>query len=266
MRKLDGKTALITGAARGNGEGTARVMASEGAAVVLVDVMAEVHHTAASIAGRGYQAVSFQVDISKAPEVNSMVDELIEQFGKVDILVNNAGVIQLVPLVEMSDEIRDRMFDINIKGTFICTRAVLPSMIERRYGKIVNISSVTGTSVADEGETAYAATKAAIWGFTKALAVEVAPHGINVNAVCPGMIGTDMIKQMAAETNPEDPDRVIDRMAKGIPMGRLGTTEELGQLVAFLASDDSRYITGASIVIDGASTLPESSVMGKPWY
>ncbi|MFO8143874.1 MAG: glucose 1-dehydrogenase [Dehalococcoidales bacterium] len=262
MRKLDGKIAVITGAARGNGEGTARVMARKGATVVLVDLLPEVHNTATSIATGGFKAFSFQVDISKASEVNGMVGELMERFGRVDILVNNAGVIHLVPLVDLSDEVRDRMFDINIKGTFICTKAVLSAMIERHYGKIVNISSVTGTKVADEGETAYAATKAAIWGFTKALAVEVAPHGINVNAVCPGMIGTDMIRQMATETNPEDPDSVIERMAKGIPMARLGKTEELGKLVAFLASDDSRYITGTSIVIDGGSTLPESRVMG----
>ena len=145
---------------------------------------------------------------------------------------------------------------------FICTKAVLPGMIERKYGKIVNLSSVTGPIVADVGETAYAATKAAIWGFTKALAIEVAEYDINVNVICPGMIETDMVRQMAVETNPGDPESILKQLARGIPMGRLGTIEELGELVAFLSSGESSYLTGTSIVIDGASTLPESGVMG----
>lgn len=262
MGKLDGKIAIVTGAARGNGEGAARVMAREGATVVLTDVLDMVHDTAKSIVNNGHKAVSFKADVTKPAEVGSVVREVLKRFGRVDILVNNAGVLKLVPLVDMTDDVLDRMFNINVKGMFICTRAVLPGMIERKYGKIVNMSSVTGPIVADVGETAYAATKAAAWGFTKALAMEVAAYGINVNAICPGMIETDMVRQMAKETNPADPDSVIKTMARGIPMGRLGTIEELGELVAFLASEESRYLTGTSIVIDGASTLPESNVMG----
>jgi len=262
MGKLEDKVAIVTGAARGNGEGAARVMAREGATVVLTDVLDIVHETARSIVDNGYQAVSFKMDVTKPAEVGSVVQEVLRRFGRVDILVNNAGVIQPVPLVDMADEVRDRMFDINIKGTFICTKAVLPGMIERKYGKIVNLSSVTGPIVADVGETAYAATKAAIWGFTKALAIEVAEYGINVNVICPGMIETDMVRHMAVETNPEDPESILKQLARGIPMGRLGTIEELGELVAFLSSEESSYLTGTSIVIDGASTLPESGVMG----
>ena len=263
MGKLDGKIAIVTGAARGNGEGSARVMSREGATVVLTDILDTVHETARSIVNNGHQAVAFKTDITKPAEVGSLVQEVLRMFGRVDILVNNAGVIQMVPLVDMADEVRDRMFDVNIKGAFICTKAVLPGMIEQKYGKIVNLSSVTGPIVADVGETAYAATKAAIWGFTKALAIEVAEYGINVNAICPGMIETDMVRQMALETNPKDPESIIKQMARGIPMGRLGTIEELGELVAFLSSEESSYLTGTSIVIDGASTLPESSIMGK---
>jgi NAD(P)-dependent dehydrogenase (short-subunit alcohol dehydrogenase family) len=262
MGKLDGKVAIVTGAARGNGEGAAKVMAREGATVVLTDVLNTVHKTAKKIINNGYVVDSFEMDVADSSQVVRVVNEVEERFGRVDILVNNAGVIKLIPLVEMSDEIRDRMLDINVKGVFNCTRAVLPGMMKRKYGKIVNLSSVTGPIVADVGETAYAATKAAIWGFTRALAIEVAQFGINVNAVCPGMIETDMVKQMAIETNPKDPKRVIKQMARGIPMGRLGTIEELGELVAFLASEESSYLTGTSIVIDGASTLPESAVMG----
>jgi len=260
--KLEDKVAIVTGAARGNGEGAARVMAREGATVVLTDILDIVHETARNIVDNGYQAVSFKMDVTKPAEVGSVVQEVLRRFGRVDILVNNAGVIQPVLLVDMADEVRDRMFDINIKGMFICTKAVLPGMIERKYGKIVNLSSVTGPIAADVGETAYSATKAAAWGFTKALAIEVAEYGINVNAICPGMIETDMVRQMAVEINPGDPESILKQLARGIPMGRLGTIEELGELVAFLSSEESSYLTGTSIVIDGGSTLPESNVMG----
>ncbi len=261
MGKLEDKVAMVTGAARGNGEGVARVMAREGATVVLTDVLDLVHKTAKSISDNGYKAVSFRMDITKSAEVNSIVQKVLKQFGKIDILVNNAGVLKLATLVEMPDEVRDRMFDVNIKGTFIVTKTVLPSMIKRKYGRIVNLSSVTGPLVADIGETAYAATKAAIWGFTRALAFEVAKEGITVNAICPGMIDTDMLRNMAVETNPDDPQSVLKDLARGIPMGRLGTIEEVGELVAFLASDESKYITGTPILIDGGSTLPESNAI-----
>ena len=151
MGKLEGKIAIVTGAARGNGEGAARVMAREGATVVLTDILDIVHETVRSIVDDGYQAVSFKTDVTKPAEVGSVVQEVLRRFSRVDILVNNAGVIQLVPLVDMTDEVRDRIFDINIKGMFICTKAVLPGMIERKYGKIVNLSSVTGPIVADVG-------------------------------------------------------------------------------------------------------------------
>ena len=261
MGRLEDKVAIITGAARGNGEGAARVMAREGATVVLTDILDEVHETAKNIREHGYKAVSFKMDVTKPVEVNHVVQGVLEQFGRVDILVNNAGVMRLVALVDLSDEVRDNIFDVNVKGTFICTKAVLPSMIKRKYGKIINISSVTGPLVSDPGQCAYAATKGAILAFTKALAIEVVQYGINVNAICPGVIETEMVKQGAAQTNPEDPESVLKQLARGIPMGRLGTIEELGELVAFLASDESKYITGTSIVIDGGSTLPETAAL-----
>ncbi|MBA7609878.1 Oxidoreductase UcpA [subsurface metagenome] len=260
MGKLEDKVALVTGAARGNGEGVARVMARNGATVVLTDVLDLVHETAKSISDDGHKAVSFKMDITKPAEVNSVVQKVLEQFGKIDILVNNAGVCYLVPFVDMTDELRDKTFDINIKGTFIVTKAVLSGMLKRKYGRIVNLSSVTGPLVADIGETAYAATKAAIWGFTRALAIEVAQYGITVNAICPGMIDTEMVRGMAAETNPSDPQSALKDLARGIPMGRLGTIEEVGELAAFLASDEAKYITGTPILLDGGSTLPESGI------
>lgn len=253
MAKLKDKVAIITGAARGNGEGAARVMAREGAIVVLTDVLDEVHETAKNIREQGYQTVSFTMDVTKPAEVNQVVHEVLEQFGRVDILVNNAGVAKGGPLVKLPDEVRDLVLDVNIKGVFICSKAVLPGMIQRKYGKIVNISSVTGPMVCNPGSCAYSATKGAVWGFTKALAIEVAPYNINVNAICPGWIDTPMMRW---EPNP---DQRLVRLAKTIPMGRLGTNEDIGDLVAFLASDESKYITGTPIVIDGGSTLPEGN-------
>jgi NAD(P)-dependent dehydrogenase (short-subunit alcohol dehydrogenase family) len=257
MGKLEGKIAIVTGAARGNGEGISRVLAREGATVVLTDILDLVQETTESIVKQGNNASSFKMDVTSTTEVNQVVKAVLEQFGRIDILVNNAGVLRLIPLVEMPDEVRDRIFDINIKGAFICTKAVLPSMMERRYGKIVNISSVSGPLVADQGECAYAASKGALWGFTRALALEVAQYGINVNAVCPGWILTEMARQGATGTNPADPLVILQHLADTIPMRRLGTTEEVGALVAFLASDEAKYITGTPVIIDGGSTIPE---------
>ncbi len=253
MAKLEDKVAIITGAARGNGEGAARVMAREGAIVVLTDVLDKVHETAKSIREQGYQTISFTMDVTKPAEVNQVVQEVLKQFGRVDILDNNAGIGGGGALVNLPDDVRDHVFDVNIKGMFNCTKAVLPGMIKRKYGKIINISSVTGPIVSIPGSCAYAATKGAIWGFTKALAIDVAQYNINVNAICPGWIDTPMLRRRP------DADSRLKRLATTVPMGRLGTIEELGELVAFLASDESKYITGTPIVIDGGSTLPETN-------
>jgi len=230
----------------------------------VTDILGEVDKTAENISDQGYKAVSFKMNVTKLAEVNYVVQRVLEQFAEVDILVNNAGVGISVPFVDMTDEVRDKTFDVNLKGSFVCTRAVIPSMIERRYGKIINISSVTGPLVANIGDYACAATKAALLGFTRALALEVAKYGINVNDICPGMIETVMVKQAAAQISPKDPESVIKQLARGIPMGRLGTIKEVGGIVAFLASDESKYVTGTSIIIDGGSILPESPGVFTP--
>ena len=186
---------------------------------------------------------------------------IIDKYGRIDILVNNAGVAKLVRFEEMTPEVRDFHIDVNIKGTWNVTQAVYPYMVKQKYGKIVNLSSVTGPKVADAGEVAYATTKAALIGFTKGLAMEGVEHGINVNAILPGYIMTPMVEGIAKDTDANNPDSVVKGIADGIPMGRLGTIEELGNLAAFLASDASSYITGSEFVIDGASTLPETRVL-----
>jgi len=259
MGKLDGKVAVVTGAAMGNGRGAALKLAEHGATVMLWDVQESVHATAAAISEQtGSATEAFVVDIRDAPRVEAVVGGIIAKHSTIDILVNNAGVCNVVPFLEMSDDVRDKMFGVNIMGTWNCSKAVLGHMVRANYGKVVNLSSVTGPMVVDAGETAYALTKAAIWGLTKALAAEFAGHNITVNAVCPGYIATSMAESIARESNPDDPGKVLGGIAAAVPMGRLGTIEELGDLVAFLASDESRYITGTQVVIDGGSTLPET--------
>ena len=163
---------------------------------------------------------------------------------------------------ETLNELRDFHFDINIKGTWNVTKAVIPYMKKNQDSSIVNLSSVTGPVVADSGEVAYATTKAALLGFTKSLAMELVSNNIRVNAIMPGYIMTPMVEGMSKETNPTNPEEVVKNIALGIPMKRLGTIEELGELAAFLASKESSYITGQGIIIDGGSTLPETMVMG----
>jgi NAD(P)-dependent dehydrogenase (short-subunit alcohol dehydrogenase family) len=262
MGKLQGRVAVVTGAAMGNGEGIARVLAKHGAHVVLWDISDKVFETAESLKSEGHPSRPFKVDVRDFEACQAAAEELISAQGKIDILCNNAGVIRLANFLDMSDEVRDFQFDVNIKGVWNCTKAILPNMIKNKFGKIVIMSSVTGPMVADEGETAYATTKAALWGFAKALAREVAKYGITVNAICPGYILTPMAEQIAKDSDPENPDAVMAGIASGVPLGRLGNILEIGELAAFLCSDESTYITGTQIVIDGGSTLPETVSVG----
>jgi NAD(P)-dependent dehydrogenase (short-subunit alcohol dehydrogenase family) len=262
MGKLDGRVAVVTGAAMGNGEGMARVLAKHGAQVMLWDISDRVFDTAKVLESDGHDASPFRVDVRNFEECRVTADAVIGDHHRIDILCNNAGVIRLANFLDMSEGVRDFHFDVNVKGVWNCTKAVLPDMIENRYGRVVIMSSVTGPMVADEGETAYATTKAALWGFTKALAREVAKHGITVNAICPGYIHTPMAEQIARESNPENPASVIDGIASAVPLGRLGNILEIGELAAFLASEESSYITGTQVVIDGGSTLPETVSVG----
>ena len=260
--KVEGKVAVVTGAAMGNGEGIAKVLAKHGAHVVLWDISEKVFDTAESLKSKSYKSTPAKVDVTNFEACRKAAGDVIAKQGKIDILCNNAGVIRLANFLEMSDEVRDFHFDVNIKGVWNCTKAILPNMITNKYGKIVNMSSVTGPMVADEGETAYATTKAALWGFTKALAREVAKYGITVNAICPGYILTPMAEQIAKESDPHNPKGIIEGIASGVPLGRLGNILEIGELAAFLCSDESAYITGTQVVIDGGSTLPETVSVG----
>lgn len=259
---LDGKIAVVTGGAMGNGLGIVQVFLKLGATVVILDRDDKLGETLHQLRQTYSNVIGYKVDITDCDLVNRCVKAIIDKYGRIDILVNNAGVAKLVRFEEMTPEVRDFHIDVNIKGTWNVTQAVYPYMVKQKYGKIVNLSSVTGPKVADAGEVAYATTKAALIGFTKGLAMEGVEHGINVNAILPGYIMTPMVEGIAKDTDANNPDSVVKGIADGIPMGRLGTIEELGNLAAFLASDASSYITGSEFVIDGASTLPETKSVG----
>ena len=258
--KLENKVAIVTGGAMGNGLGIVEVFLKYGAKVAIFDYSEKLVETISNLTEQGKEVKGFFADIRDRKAVKECVEKVIEEYGKIDILVNNAGVAKLTPFLETTDEIRDFHFDINIKGAWNMAQEVLPYMKEG--ASIVNLSSVTGTMVADTGEVAYATTKAALLGFTKGLAAEVVSKKIRVNAILPGYIMTPMVEGIAKDSDNNNPDSVVKGIADGIPMGRLGTIEELGELAAFLASEEASYITGQGFVIDGGSTLPETMSVG----
>lgn len=249
MKRLDDKIALVTGAAQGNGKGIAKRLAGEGATVVLTDVSEKVHETAKELKASGLKVVGMKMDVTKSSEVNQTVKRVLEELGKIDILVNNAGIYpDEPPIYDMPEEFWDNMYNINVKGVFNCLKAVLPVMVKRKSGKVINLSSVTGPMVSVPHSSAYSSTKAAISGLTRALALELADYGINVNAMCPGYVKTPGSQYLAEKER---------RIAASIPLKRFGSTEDIGDLAVFLASDESKYITGTEIVIDGGNIIQE---------
>lgn len=260
MKKLENKVAVVTGGAMGNGYGIAEIFLKYGAKVAILDYSDEINTSVDKLKEYG-EVVGYKVDIRNIDEIKPAIESIIEKYQNIDILVNNAGVCRLEKFENMDDKLRDFHFDINIKGTWNVTKLCLPYM-KNRKASIINLSSVTGPMVADSGEVAYATTKSAVLGFTKSLAAELVEDDIRVNAILPGYIRTPMVDNMAIETNPDDPESVVDGIAKGIPMKRLGKIEEIGELAAFLACEESSYITAQGIVIDGGSTLPETMTMG----
>lgn len=257
--KLEGKIAIVTGGAMGNGLGIVKKFLKYGAKVAILDYSNELENTLKEL--NTDSVIGFNVDIRNKSEVDRCVKEVANKWGRINILVNNAGVCRLIKFEDMTDDERDFHFDINIKGTWNVTKACLPFMKDIN-GSIVNLSSVTGPMVADSGEVAYATTKSAVLGFTKSLAAELVEYGIRVNAIMPGYIRTPMVENMSKVSNPEDPEALIKGIADAIPMKRMGKIEEIGELAAFLACDESSYITAQGIVIDGGSTLPETMTMG----
>ena len=252
MKRLEGKKAVVTGAMQGIGAGISKILAENGAQVVLTDISKKVRETTERI---GHESIWEIMDVTNPMQVQ----ETFKKIGDVDILVNNAGIYPRRKLVEMDEKFMQRMFDINIFGMFRCSKAVLSGMMARKYGKIINLSSVTGPMVGSPsgGQTAYCATKAAVVGFTKALALETAQYGINVNTILPGYIFSPSAIKLRGSIEVTDAEKVMKEFGYKIPMGRQGSPEDIGNLVLFLASDESRYLTGSEIVIDGGNILQE---------
>ena len=239
MGKLEGKVAVITGASKGIGEGIAKVYAKYGAKCVLAARGPKVLELAEQLKSEGYEATGVQVDVSDYKSVERIVEVAEKTYGKIDVLVCNAGVCVLEDFLEDDTfENRDLHLDINVKGAWNVAKA-------------------------DPGEVAYATSKAALVGFTKALAREFADKNIRVNAICPGYVRTPLVEGMAKQSDPENPERAIQAIADAVPLKRLADPEEVGELAAFLGCYESSYITGTQIVIDGGSTLPETTSMGQ---
>lgn len=242
--KFAGKIALVTGAARGIGEAIALTLAREGADVVIVDVDLEgAQRVAQEVEGLGRKALAIQVDVSQRDDVQRLVSEVVSAFGTISILVNNAGIIRRGTFLEHSPEDWDRVLSVNLGGTFNCTQEVVPLMIKQGGGKIINISSVVGKMGDLASAPSYGTSKGAINTFTKSLARELAPYGINVNAVAPHAIETDMSREWSEEKRRQ--------IVEAIPMKRLGKPQEVAEAVAFLASDGANFITGQILDVNG---------------
>lgn len=265
MKPLEGKTAFVTGAAQGNGFGISKVLMEKGACVIMTDKLGIVKESEKKLEEMTGQrgSISYIMDVTQADSVEEVVKDAESRVGSIDILVNNAGISLLTEIKDMDDGLWDLHFDVNVNGARNCVKAILPGMMERRYGRIITISSVTGPRVCDPANIAYATTKAALLGFSKAIAIDTAEYNITSNAILPGYFLTPMVELTAEETDPEDPQRVLDEIVETVPVGRFGKPEEIGYLAAFLASDEAAYITGSEFVIDGGSTLPETISVGR---
>lgn len=242
-KKLSGKVAIVTGAAQGMGKSIAEVLIKEGATVIISDINGEL---AISVAN-SLNAYGVAIDVTNKEHVENMVHEVIKKYGSIDILVNNAGILRPTKIDHIDKKEWDLVLDVNLNGTFLCTKAVLSIMKKNKFGRIVNMSSSAGRSVSTLGGAHYTAAKAAVLGFTRAVAKEVAPFGITANAICPGLIDTEMVRLECSEERKKEYEN-------SFPIGRLGTTEEVAKLVLFLIAEAS-YITGASIDINGGDLM-----------
>ena len=243
--EMRGRVALVTGAAGGMGSAiTARLIAA-GMRVAVNDLTVErLSALDTGCAGDSAAVLPIAADVTREADVGYLISEVTSQLGPVDVLINNAGVLRPTPFLDITETEWSFVVDVSLKGTFLCSRAVLPSMKARRWGRIVNLSSTAGKSVSTVGGAHYTAAKAAVLGLTRHLAREVAAYGITVNAVCPGLIDTEMVRATIS------PERVAE-YARSFPIPRLGRSEEVADLVAFLASSQAAYITGASVDING---------------
>ena len=247
---IEGRVAIITGAAQGIGRAVAETLATHGARVALVDVRVDaLEETIAAIQERGGTAMALPTDVSQREQVRAMVDQVLSAYGTIDILVNNAGVLRNTPIVDMPESEWDLVMDVCLKGAFLCSQAVLPIMQAKRQGKIINVSSLAARSTSVLGGAAYTSAKAGILGFSRHLAREAAPFGINVNAICPGATDTPMTRGGTSD------EEHFERVGKAVPLGRWGTPYEQASAVLFLASEAASFITGATLDVNGGQVM-----------
>jgi 3-oxoacyl-[acyl-carrier protein] reductase len=253
MERLDGQVAIVTGGARGIGLGIAGVLRAEGADVVIADIdAAEAAQAASRLSADGAHALAVRVDVTEPADVDSMVAEAADRWGRIDILAANAGIYPHIPLADLSLADWNRVMAINVTGAMLAMRACVPRMTERGYGRIVLTSSITGSVVGQPGYAHYGASKAAMLGLMRSAALELVAAGITVNAVLPGNIRTAGFADLGAEHE--------RRMLAAIPANRFGEPEDVGWAVRFLASREAAYITGQTLIIDGGQVLPESGL------
>ena len=245
--RLKNKIAIVTGSAQGIGLATAIRFAGEGACVVVADLRAAAVQAAVdSLRAAGGQAIGAVVDVTQRESIDAMVAATKAEWGRIDVLINNAGITKDARLAKMTSAQDDSVIAVNLKGVFECTQAVAETMVAQGSGSIVNASSVVGL-YGNFGQTNYAATKAGVIGFTKTWARELGPKGVRVNAVCPGFVRTSILESI--------PDDVLAKMVAKVPLGRLGTAEEIAAVYAFLASDDASYLNGSVIEVSGGIQL-----------
>jgi 3-oxoacyl-[acyl-carrier protein] reductase len=244
MFDLTGKVAMVTGASRGIGRAISETLARQGALVAMTDVLGDaVVQAAREVVAAGGKAEGYTMDVTSAESAQATVASIVERHGRVDILVNNAGVVRDNVALRLKREDWDLVLNVNLTGTFTCTQAVLRTMMRQHGGRIISISSVVG-QMGNAGQSNYAASKAGIIGFSKSMARELAVRGITVNVVAPGLIDTDMTRAL--------PESVRDEWASKVPLGRLGTAEDVASAVCFLATDEASYISGQVLAVNGA--------------
>jgi 3-oxoacyl-[acyl-carrier protein] reductase len=244
---LNGKVAIVTGAAQGIGRTIAEWLAQDGADIAVVDVdPGRAQETIEAIKKLGRRTLNIKVNVADWNDVKAMTDQVLKEWGKIDILVNNAGITRDGLLVRMKEEDWNLVLQVNLNGTFHCTKAVMQPMTKQRYGRIVNIASIVGV-MGNAGQANYAASKAAVIGFTKTVAREYASRSVTVNAVAPGFIDTAMTQGLSSD--------VKDLLQKQIPLGRLGQSSDVAAAVRFLASDEAAYITGQVIHVNGGMLM-----------